>query len=194
MLDNLGDVVTENLNAGIDKVITRVTATLANNVENLNLSSYNSINGTGNTLNNVITGNVANNILNGATGNDTLIGGVGDDILVGGAGTDSLNGDSGKDKFRFNSSTEGIDSLQDFNVRDDMIEVSSTAFDIPLAILNPTQFLIGTEATNSSHRFIYNRDTGGFFFDRDGSGSIASVQIANLPALLNLTANNIEGI
>ena len=31
-------------------------------------------------------------------------------------------------------------------------------------------------------------------FDRDGSGSIASVQIANLPALLNLKSNNIVGI
>ena len=40
------------------------------------------INGTGNTLANLITGNAGNNVLNGGTGNDTLVGGLGDDSYV----------------------------------------------------------------------------------------------------------------
>ena len=163
-------------------------------MENLTLTGSGAINGTGNTLNNLITGNPANNNLNGGVGNDTLVGAAGNDTLIGGVGADSLIGGSGQDKFRFNSPTEGIDSLQDFSVIDDTIEVSGSAFSLPLGNLDPSRFFIGTAATNSSHRFIYNRDTGGFFFDRDGSGSTAAVQMANLPALLNPTANDIMAI
>jgi Ca2+-binding RTX toxin-like protein len=43
--------------------------------------------GTGNTLANVITGNVAANALNGLAGNDTLDGGSGADRMLGGTGT-----------------------------------------------------------------------------------------------------------
>jgi Ca2+-binding RTX toxin-like protein len=221
MVDNRQDVVVEAANPGIDKVIASITHTLANNIENLNLGGNTSINATGNSLDNIITGNqgsntlkggvgndildggvgndildggVGNDILDGGVGKDTLNGGVGNDILVGGASADLLIGDSGRDRFRFNSPTEGIDSLQDFNLIDDTLEVSSTAFNIPLATLNASQFSIGTEATNSNHRFMYENNTGNLFFDRDGSGSIASVKIANLPTLVNLTANNIVGI
>ena len=90
----------------------------------------------------------------------------------------------------FNSPTEGIDRLQDFNVIDDTIEVLGSAFSLPLGNLDPSRFFIGTGATNSSHRLIYNNNTKGLFFDRDGSGTIAAGQMASLPSLLNLTHNN----
>ncbi|HMY00859.1 MAG TPA: calcium-binding protein, partial [Agitococcus sp.] len=79
VVDALGDVVTENVNEGTDTVQSSVTYTLVANVENLTLTGTNAINGTGNTLNNVITGNTANNVLSGGTGNDTLNGGAGSD-------------------------------------------------------------------------------------------------------------------
>ncbi|MDY7050016.1 MAG: Calx-beta domain-containing protein, partial [Microcystis panniformis WG22] len=60
-----------------DTLTANVTTTLPANVENLTLTGSANINGTGNTLNNIITGNSSNNILNGATGIDTLIGGLG---------------------------------------------------------------------------------------------------------------------
>ncbi|CQR74264.1 Alkaline phosphatase [Sporomusa ovata] len=51
------------------------------------------INGTGNTLNNIITGNSANNTLSGGAGNDTLTGGAGSDTYLfgSGAGNDTIN-------------------------------------------------------------------------------------------------------
>lgn len=83
VVDNAGDVVTENAGEGTDTVLTSVTHTLAANVENLILlEAGGAINGTGNALDNVITGNSANNILNGGAGADTLVGGLGDDIYV----------------------------------------------------------------------------------------------------------------
>ena len=83
VVDLATDVVTETSNEGIDTIQSSVTLTsLAANVENLILTGITAINGTGNTLNNVITGNVANNTLNGGTGADTMQGGLGNDIYV----------------------------------------------------------------------------------------------------------------
>jgi VCBS repeat-containing protein len=59
-----------------------VTTTLATNVDNLTLTGSADINGTGNSLSNVITGNAGANVLDGAGGADTLIGGAGDDTYV----------------------------------------------------------------------------------------------------------------
>ena len=64
-MDNTGDVVTENANEGTDTVQASVTYTLAANVENLTLTGTGNINGTGNTLDNVIIGNSGNNVLTG---------------------------------------------------------------------------------------------------------------------------------
>ena len=89
VVDNVGDVVTENLNEGTDTVQSSITYTLGANVENLTLTGSANINGTGNTLANVVTGNSGNNTLDGQGGDDTLTGGGGSDTLIGGAGTDT---------------------------------------------------------------------------------------------------------
>jgi Ca2+-binding RTX toxin-like protein len=91
VVDNAGDVVTENANEGIDTVQAAVTYTLAANVENLTLTGTGNINGTGNPLGNVLTGNSGANVLTGLDGNDTLAGGGGADTLDGGAGTDTAS-------------------------------------------------------------------------------------------------------
>src|SRR3569623_1365611 len=82
IVDNAGDVVTENANEGTDTVQASVTYTLGPNVENLSLTGTAALNGTGNSLNNVLPGNGADNVLDGAAGADTLIGGDGNDTYV----------------------------------------------------------------------------------------------------------------
>jgi Ca2+-binding RTX toxin-like protein len=83
IVDNVGDTVTEQLGAGTDTVQSSVSFTLGANVENLVLASgAGSINGTGNTLANVITGNEGDNRLDGAAGADTLAGGTGNDTYI----------------------------------------------------------------------------------------------------------------
>jgi len=79
VVDNVGDVIIEFLNQGIDTVESSITWTLKNHLENLTLTGTTAINGTGNNLNNIITGNTGNNVLNGGAGADTLIGGAGND-------------------------------------------------------------------------------------------------------------------
>jgi|GEM_PF-259753 len=111
VVDNTGDVVTENAGEGTDTVQSSITYTLGNNLENLTLTGTSAINGTGNSLDNYITGNSANNTLSGGAGNDTLDGGTGDDSMSGGTGNDTYIVDSTNDVVTENSG-EGTDTVQ----------------------------------------------------------------------------------
>ena len=94
MVDNLGDVVTEQAGQGADTVQTSLTYTLGANLENLTLTGELAINGTGNSLNNVLIGNSAVNVLTGGAGNDTYVVGLGDIIVEGAsAGADTVKSD-----------------------------------------------------------------------------------------------------
>lgn len=201
--------IDEKLNEGTDLVKSKYSFTLSSNLENLTLldeEDFNvsfDIDGTGNTLNNRINGNNANNLLDGESGNDTLIGGggidtliggIGNDSLAGGAGDDRLTGNAGKDRFVFKSKTEGLDTITDFVVVDDTIDVSKAGFGGGLtagAAITAAQFRVGTGAGDSSDRFIYNRTTGALLFDADGTGASAQLQFAQLSTGLSMTNNDI---
>ncbi|MEH2213544.1 trypsin-like serine protease [Nostoc sp.] len=139
------------------------------------------------------TGNPGNNQLNGENSNDILIGGSGNDTFVGGLGNDTLTGGTGSDIFIINTPSEGIDNITDFSSLDDTIYVSKIGFGGGLSegILQATQFFIGSVAQNSSDRFIYNNNTGGLFFDADGTGSSGQIQVAQLGIDLAMTNRNI---
>ncbi|MDH6168921.1 Ca2+-binding RTX toxin-like protein [Variovorax boronicumulans] len=70
-VDNAADVVTELVNEGIDTVATNISYTLGANVENLTINTAAAVNGTGNTLNNVISIGAGDNVVNGREGIDT---------------------------------------------------------------------------------------------------------------------------
>ncbi|MEH2327251.1 MAG: calcium-binding protein [Nostoc sp.] len=97
VIDSATDTITEATNSGIDTVRSSVLYTLGANLENLRLREGSAINGTGNSLNNIVFGNTANNTLNGKAGDDTLDGNNGNDTLNGDDGNDSLQGGPGND-------------------------------------------------------------------------------------------------
>ncbi|PTQ67481.1 S-layer family protein [Pseudomonas sp. GV071] len=115
VIDSLGDTVVEYLNEGIDTVEASISHTLAFGVENLTLTGSDAINGTGNTMDNVLLGNSAANVLSAGTGNDTLSGNAGNDTLIGGAGSDTYVfglGD-GQDLIQnTDAAPESVDTLQ----------------------------------------------------------------------------------
>ncbi|MBN3907926.1 MAG: VCBS repeat-containing protein [Nostoc sp. NMS1] len=79
--------------------------------------------------NDIITGNNANNYLLGNLGNDILLGGVGNDTLKGGSGNDTLTGGTSADRFAFDSRSEGIDVIKDFNRSEgDKILINGSSF------------------------------------------------------------------
>ncbi|MEG3976317.1 calcium-binding protein, partial [Microcoleus sp. herbarium8] len=81
-----------------------------------------------------IVGGKATDKLTGGSGNDTLTGNDGDDSLEGGAGSNTLIGGVGKDTFVYRVSRQEItavveaDLISDFNVDDDILELSTAAF------------------------------------------------------------------
>jgi Ca2+-binding RTX toxin-like protein len=81
-VDDTGDVVVEAYGAGTELVQSSITYILGDYLENLTLTGSGVIDGTGNSLHNILTGNSAANTLDGGTGADTLIGGAGDDVYV----------------------------------------------------------------------------------------------------------------
>ena len=187
-VENVGDVVTEKLNEGTDVVSSRLTYTLAANVENLTLTGTTAINGTGNGLANVIIGNNAANQLNGAAGNDTLSGESGNDILNGGTGTNTLTGGTGNDIFRFASASH-IDTITDYNVANDTIQLENAVFKALSATgtLAASRFRVGTKALDANDFVIYNNATGAMLYDADGNGAGAAVLIATVGTGLAMT-------
>ncbi len=70
-VDQASGEVTELAGQGIDSAFAFFSHTLAANVENLSLLGTSDINGTGNSVANIIVGNAGNNFLNGAAGADS---------------------------------------------------------------------------------------------------------------------------
>jgi len=183
IVDDPADIITENLNAGADKVNSSVSYTLSSNVENLILTGAASINGTGNGLANVLTGNSAANQLKGGAGNDTLDGKGGNNTLTGG---------SGNDIFKF--TTKGhSDKITDYNVANDTIQLENSVFTALTATgpLAAGQFKVGAQAADANDFIVYNNATGALLYDADGNGANSAVQIATVGVGLSMTNTDI---
>ncbi len=108
VIDNIGDLVTENLNEGTDLIQSIISYALGGNLENLTLTGTSNINGTGNALVNTITGNSGNNILDGAGGIDALVGGAGHDTYI----VDVISATGLLQDTMTEGSNAGIDTIQ----------------------------------------------------------------------------------
>lgn len=138
-VDNSGDRINENNNAGTDTVyVSGITSfTLGNNTENLIYTG--AANGTswrGNALSNTIAGGSGNDQIQGDAGNDHLIGnagndqiqgGDGNDLVFGGAGNDTLDGRNGNDRLNGGA---GNDTLIGGNGNDTFVFASGFGSDI----------------------------------------------------------------
>jgi Ca2+-binding RTX toxin-like protein len=157
----------------------------------------------GNSSANSIFGNGGSDSLFGRSGNDFISGGdtsdelqgeSGNDLLVGGEGYDTLFGGSGNDTFAFDRPSHGVDRIFDFATGEKLV-FDKAAFGNPkLGTLEAFRFQTGQDhnATTTAIRFIYDVLTQSLWFDGDGSGSKAAVEIANLGLYQSLTNTEIE--
>jgi len=241
VVDNAADKVVDYQNAGTDTILASVDFDLRTTpgVENLTLTGTENLTAIGNAANtagtgiNILRGNTGDNFLSGLAGNDTLYGGAGNDSLYGGQGNDSLSGEAGndifygslgsdaltggtgRDTFVFDSTLgSDIDTISDFNVYDDIIQLNSTVF----GALTPDGSYPGepawTEenfrtvngnsanpasdgASDSNDYIIYDGTSGKLYYDADGSGAGVAIQFATLSAnlkLVGISAANFEVI
>ena len=152
-------------------------------------------NAKGGTGNDIIKGNSAANYLFGFDGDDHLDGGAGNDQLEGGRGADTLTGGKGADTFIFASPLDGkADTILDFNFNEgDVLQLDHNIFTaLQSGTLAADQFVLGKAAQDANDHLIYDRATGEFAYDPDGSGAAAAVTIARLSANHDLENTNIH--
>lgn len=174
VVDNAGDTIIEYAGGGNDVVRASFSYTLSETVEILYLTGARPIDGTGSAANNSLFGNDAANVLNGGGGQDYLYGGGGADRFVIGANQQV--------------------SIGDFVHGTDKIALSKAAFPALSGgtLLSAAQFHAGSAAADASDRIIY--DHGTLYYDPDGTGAQAQVQIAtfvNLSGPPTITASDI---
>ena len=138
----------------------------------------------GNAGKNSLSGTVYSDLLAGGAGADMLSGGAGSDTLTGGVGKDTLTGGAGADYFVFDAAANASnqrDSVTDFVHSSDKLQFSVEVF----AGLNPNgtadQFWAAAgakSAHDATDRLVYNSSTGALYYDADGLGGTAAVQIA----------------
>ncbi len=143
--------------------------------------------------NDVLDGGNNNDTLIGGEGGDSLTGGSGQDTLIGGSGQDTLIGGAESDTFYYPNLNDCGDVIQDFQSRTDFLIVSGSGFGggLTQGSLKPSQFTLGSSASDSSDRFIYNSNNGNLFFDPDGTGSKSQLLIATFTNKPNLVNNDI---
>jgi hypothetical protein len=208
LVDQMGDLLTEGANAGIDEVQALVSYALGLNLENLALGEgAGNLDGTGNALANALTGNGGMNTLDGGGGNDFLWGLAGDDVLKGGDGNDELSGGlgadlltggAGIDRFVFDSDP-GIggnaDWITDFVKGQDNLVLDLDVFaGIGAAgALSAEVFRAGAHVTaqDGNDHILYDTTTGSLYYDPDGAGFDSALLVATLTGAPALAATDI---
>jgi Ca2+-binding RTX toxin-like protein len=179
--DNPGDGVIENAGEGTDTVAATVSFTLPGNVERLVLQGSADVDGTGNSLNNIITGNSGDNLLDGGAGSDTLVGGAGIDTLAGGVG---------HDRFVFNSTGDtavgASDSITDFATGD---RIDLRPIDANMLMPGDQAFIfVGTSAfQNAAGELRYEQISGATYVEGDTNGDGLADFMIKLDGSHNLT-------
>ncbi|WP_040638702.1 M10 family metallopeptidase C-terminal domain-containing protein [Microvirga lotononidis] len=124
----------------------------------------------------------------GEAGNDRLYGGAGKDTLEGGDGQDIFVLDTKLSKSaKVNKANQ--DRIVDFSVTDDTIHLKKSVFTkmAKKGVVKKGEFYQGVKAHDRDDHVIYNRKTGALYYDADGSGSQAQIQIATLSKNLKMT-------
>ena len=119
-----------------------------------------------------ITGGDANDTIWGGAGDDTLAGGNGNDVLRGDAGNDLLSGGGGADTFVYQVTAWGADTITDFDIAQDRLDVSA---------LNIPDLLVA--------QLYFGGSSQGATFTAYISGTAQTVTLSGV-AVSSLTANN----
>ena len=102
-----------NSNNGIYDRITDITLGTATDLTNYNFYEI---------TNNVVNGTASPEVIDTTT---TIATTSGNDLIIGGKGEDTLTGGGGNDYYYFNETSEGMDTITDFTIGEDKIDISN---------------------------------------------------------------------
>ncbi|MBD3884679.1 type I secretion C-terminal target domain-containing protein [Phormidium tenue FACHB-886] len=114
------DVFRTTIIAGITDSAIRTGTAKADRL--VTFSGNDSLNGQ--EANDYLEANRGRDVLLGGAGNDTLLGGANADRLTGGFGQDALTGGEGRDRFIYTNPNDGRDTISDFTVGQDQIDLT----------------------------------------------------------------------
>ncbi|CAO3379224.1 cadherin-like domain-containing protein [Azospirillum argentinense] len=121
----------------------------------------------------------------------SYIGTTGNDTLFGSSGADTLTGGAGSDRFLFGAGNLAVDSITDFQIGQDLIEVVGTDFgNLPVGPLDAGRFALNTPA-DADDCFVFDTVTRILSYDPDGSGAGAAIPIVTLN-VATLSASDIR--
>ena len=129
----------------------------------------------------------------GMAGNDILLGGAGDDYLSGGTGRDRLTGGSGADKFVFDTtpnSQTNADIITDFRSSDgDALGFDDAMFTMFSGGVTDHNLRVNSTglAQDADDFLILNATNGKLFYDADGNGRGAAIEIVTLTGVNTLS-------
>jgi Ca2+-binding RTX toxin-like protein len=143
--------------------------------------------------------------LTGNAAANTLVGNAGNNIIEGRGGADTLTGGAGGDQFIIssNGAQSDTDLITDFKSGEDLLVIDLASFGFDLkglginssALVSDGAFVTGAGAIalDPNDHFIFDTAQGKLFFDVDGSGSSAPVELVHFsPGLdTNLVASSI---
>jgi Ca2+-binding RTX toxin-like protein len=100
-------------------------------------------------------------------------------------------GGDGNDTFVIDATDRLVAIIGDFHHGEDLIGLgASYAGLFSGGTLQDGVFTIGAAATETGHRLIYNPSNGSLYYDGDGSGAGAAVEVANFSPGLALTTSD----
>jgi Ca2+-binding RTX toxin-like protein/subtilisin-like proprotein convertase family protein len=182
--DNLDTIIDTG---GVDTIRSSLDILLPGFIENAELVGISDASITGNGSGNRLVGNAGNNILDGMAGVDTLTGGNGSDQFI----------------ISWNGPNAQSDIITDFKGGQDLLVLDLASFGFKLKDLGITSsglvtegsFLkgAGVKALDPNDYFLFDTAQNKLFFDVDGSGSAAPVELVQFQAGMdpNLSGNGI---
>lgn len=128
---------------------------------------------------------------------ENAVGGKGSDRLHGNNAANVLTGGAGKDTFVFSDTLNAktnVDTLADFNVKDDAIALADYIFTKAGEIGHLSSKAFWASDAGTAHdkddRIVYAKSDGHLYYDADGTGKGKAVQFADLASGLKMTAGD----
>jgi Ca2+-binding RTX toxin-like protein len=104
----------------------------------------------------------------------------GNDTLTGGAGNDTLEGVYGPDDYVFSAAAvNGRDTIVGFSAGLDRLVFTGVDYGFASGhVLTAAEFTVGAAAAGSNAQFVWNDVTSRLYWDADGTGAGAAIELA----------------